>query len=194
MRKGAAQRMREVLNRTGAYRLTGETSGDWELNAMGTGLDRLSEGVDLLLSDLFVEDASTDHLDVWEGWLRPQRSQATTDQRRRMLRERLAVHPGKGSLAEYADMLWAAGVLGRLRETGTGLSVEAGGFLGLTETEVRRELDELLPAHLPWEIEPVFNWLTMEATGRTFRDWDALNLTWEELDSLTREEILEKKG
>ena len=190
MRTKSAQFMRELLNATGGYRLTGRTDGDWELEAAGSQLDLLSEEIETLYGDLFVHGATNDCLNHWESWLRPQRSAASIEQRRKMLMQQMAVCPTKGTLSEYDDMIYAAGVHGRLTENGGGLVVRCGGFLGLTETEIRRELDALLPAHLAWEIEPVFNWSTMEAAGRNFADWDALGLTWAELDRLTREEVL----
>lgn len=190
MRTKSGQFMRELLNATGGYRLTGGTEGDWELEAAGSQLDLLSEEIETLYGDLFVHGAADDCLNRWESWLRPQRSAASIEQRRKMLMQQMAVCPTKGTLSEYGGMIYAAGVQGRLTEKDAGLVVCCGGFLGLTETEVRKELDALLPAHLSWEIEPVFDWSTMEATGRSFADWDALGLTWANLDGLTREELL----
>lgn len=191
MRTKSAQNMRKLLNATGCYQLTGESSGDWELNAAGAELDLLSDEVDALVKDLFVQEASPACLDAWERSIRPQRSTAPTEQRQRMLRAHMAVCPLKGTLSDYDEMLRAAGVQGRLVEGENGLSVQCAAILGLTEAEVRSELDALLPAHLPWELAPVFHWLTMEACSRSFADWDALDLTWAELDGLTREELLE---
>lgn len=190
MRTKSAKFMRELLNATGGYRLTGGTDGDWELEAAGPQLDLLSEEIETLYGDLFVHGATDDCLNRWESWLRPQRSAASIEQRRKMLMQQMAVNPEKGTLSEYGSMLYAAGVQGRLTENDAGVVVCCGGPLGLTETEIKRELDALLPAHLDWKIEPVFEWSTMEATGRSFAEWDALRLTWAELDSLTREEVL----
>ena len=192
MRTRSAQYMRELLNATGGYRLTGESDGDWELIAAGSQLDLLSEELETLYGDLFIEGATADCLNLWESWLRPQRSAASIEQRRRMLMEQMAVNPGKGTLAEDRDMIYAAGVHGRAAEGEDGLILYCGGLLGLTEAEVRKELDALLPAHLPWKLEPVFDWSTMEASGRSFANWETLDLTWAELDSLTREEVLER--
>lgn len=190
MRTKSAQYMRELLNATGGYQLTGESDGDWELIAAGSQLDRLSDEIETLYGDVFAEGATAECLNIWESWLRPQRSVASIEQRRKMLMQQMAVNPAKAALSEYRDMIYAAGVHGIPEEEESGLTLLCSGFLGLTETEVRRELDALLPAHLSWEIEPVFDWMTMEASGRSFVDWDALGLTWKELDALTRDEIL----
>lgn len=190
MRTGSAQAMRELLNATGGYRLTGASDGDWDLLAAGSQLDLLSDEIETLYGDVFAEGASAGCLDLWESWLRPQRSAAPIDQRRRMLMQHLAINPEKGTLSEYGEMICAAGVRGKVAEGGSGLVVRCGGLFGLTEVEARKELDALLPAHIPWEIEFVFDWSTMETSGRSFADWDALKLTWAELDGLTREEIL----
>lgn len=186
----AAQHMRDLLNATGGYQLS--ETGEGELLAAGAALDLLSDGIEALVGDVFVLGASADHLDLWESWLRPQRSVAALEYRRKMLSRQMAICPEKGTLSDYKEMICAAGVLGRAAESESGVTVHCSGLLGLTEGEVRKELDALLPAHLPWEIEPAFDWLTMELGARTFADWDALKLIWAQLDALTREEVLER--
>lgn len=192
MRTRSAQYMRDLLGATGGYQFDAESVGDWELSAAGAELDRLSDELNALFDDVFVQKAAELCLNLWESCLRPQRSTATIEQRRKMLHQQLAVNPGKKTLDEYKDMIYAAGVHGRVTESSGGLTVLCAGLLGLTEAEAKKELDALLPAHLSWNMEPVFEWGTMEASGRTFAEWDALDHSWAELDALTREEILEK--
>lgn len=191
MRTKSAQHMRELLHAAGCGQLLEEPGGDGVLDAAGAQLDLLSDEIEALLCDLFLQGASIERLNVLEGSLRPQRSASPPELRQKMLRAHMAICPDKGTLADYGTMLPAAGVQGRLKEGEGGLRVCCAALLGLTEAEVRSELDALLPAHLLWELEPMFNWLTMEACARSFAEWDALDFTWAELDELTREELLE---
>lgn len=191
MRTKSAQNMSKLLHAAGCPQLAGGADGAGELNAAGAQLDLLSDEIEAVVKDCFLQGASQSRLDLWERSLRLQRSTAPIDQREKMLRAQLAVNPAQGTLSDYREMLRAAGVQGWLTEGETGLTVHCAALLGLTEAEVRSELDALLPAHLSWELTPVFNWLTMEACGRSFADWDGLDLTWAEMDSLTREELIE---
>ena len=189
MRKQAAERMRGILNNTGAYRLTGESPGDWDLNACGAGLDELEASMDTLLNDLFPLTMGEDRLTLWESLYRPQSSDAPLEERRKMLAARLGMNPGKFSPKDFSPMLWGAGIAGEVRETGTGLQVLVGKWLGVTQEEALRELDEILPAHLPWTWLEDMNWAKFDAWAPDFAFLDGKDLMWEELDSMTRQEL-----
>ena len=189
MRKQAEERMLDILNGTGAYQLTGTSPGDWDLNACGAGLDRLEASMDALLSDLFPPTMGEETLTVWESLYRPQTADGTLEERRSTLGARLAMNPGKFSPADFSPMLRGAGVAGELKETGTGLQVLVGKWLGVTQEEALRELDEILPAHLPWTWLEDMNWVKLDAWAPDFAALDEKGLTWEEFDGLTREEL-----
>ena len=189
MRKQAAERMRGILNGTGAYYLTGESPGDWDVNACGAGLDRLETAMDDLISDLFPPTRGEAQLTVWETLYRSQSADASLEERRKMLAERLAMNPGKLSPEDFSSMLWGAGVAGELRETEDGLLVLVGKWLGISEEEALRELDEILPAHLPWTWLEDMNWVKLDAWAPDFAFLDGKGLTWEEFDGMTQEEL-----
>lgn len=187
----ALSRMRELLNGTGAYRLTGESSADWELNACGAGFSLIEDEVQSLLNDLFPGSASSERLDLWEELFRPQPSAGTLEQRRAMLAARLSMNPQRLTKEDLSEMLPAAGVAGEVTEGETGLTVLAGRLLGVTEAEARAELDEVLPAHLPWTWDGSVNWAALDAWTRNFAALDARGLTWDDLDGVTREKLEE---
>ena len=189
MRKQAAERMRDILNGTGAYQLTGSSPGDWDLNACGAGLDGLEASMDELLADLFPPTMGEAGLTLWESLYRPQSSGAALEERRKMLAQRLGMNPEKFSRDAFSAMLWSAGVAGELRETGNGLQVLVGKRLGIPEAEMLRELDEILPAHLPWTWLEEMNWVKLDAWAPDFAFLDGKGLTWEELDAMTRSEL-----
>ena len=189
MRKQAAERMRGILNGTGAYFLTGESPGDWDLNACGAGLDRLESAMDDLLANVFPPTMGEARLTVWEHLYRPQSSGAGLEERRTMLAERLAMNPRKLSLRDFSSMLRGAGVAGELKETAEGLTVLVGKWLGVSEKEALRELNEILPAHLPWTWQEDMNWVKFDAWAPDFAFLDGKGLSWEEFDSMTQEEL-----
>ena len=186
MRKQAAERMRTILNATGAYSLTGESPGDWDLNACGAGLDRLETAMDDLLADLFPPTMGEGQLTVWESLYRPQSSDAGLEERRKMLAARLAMNPGKLSPEDFSSMLWGAGIAGEVREQGNGLQVLVGKWLGVSQEEALRELDEILPAHLPWTWLEDMNWVKLDAWAPDFAFLDGKGLSWKEFDNMTQ--------
>lgn len=196
MSEKASERMRRILNSTGGYRLTGESSADWEINACGAGLDSVEQAISGLLDDLFPPTASRARLDDWEKLFRPQPSSAGLEDRRAMLGERLSMNPGRFTPREFSPMLRAAGIAGEVLEESGGLRVLFGRCLGITEEEAKRELDDILPAHLSWEWDDSVNWTALDAWAPDFETLDSRQLTWEEMDGLTRDSLanLEKEG
>ncbi len=152
MSGGAAERIRQILNDTRAYRLTGETSADWEVNAAAAALDRLEEAMDTLFGDCFAATASAEQLAQWERIFQPDPSTADLEDRRKVLAARLSVRPTGFTPEDFARTLAAAGIEGTITETAEGLQVTATRLLGIPEAEARRELNLLLPAHIPWTL------------------------------------------
>ena len=186
----AVEQMRAALNATGLYRLTGDTPGDWELEACGAGFHMWETAFRELLGELFVTCAPRERLDAWEELYRPQPSCAGTEARRKILRELLAAHPDRPTAENLEDLLLGAGLLGAVREEEDGsVTVCLGRLLGLTQEAAELALDRLLPAHLPWKLEKSVTWASLDAHARTFEEWNAIYLPWEELDAWTYEDL-----
>ena len=77
------ENMRGVLNAAGAYKLTGDSAIDQELEAYGVGLKAIEEQAQRLEDDLFAVTAGEERLGVWERLYRRQPSWADPDTRRR---------------------------------------------------------------------------------------------------------------
>lgn len=184
---GAAERIRKSLNCVGVYRLTGESSADWEGNACAVALDALENRMDRALADVFIESAGSERLDVWERIFRPQGAEKIDD-RRRTIAERLAQNPMGFTVGSATSMLAAAGVSGEIAEGNDGLTVLIGRFL-LNRERAERELDEILPSHPAWVIDESVNWIALDAWAAEFDRLDSRGLTWEKIDTMTREEL-----
>ena len=73
---------------------------------------------------------------------------------------------------------------------GTIASVLGGEGLGPRRSDVmERELNQLLPAHLAWQWDQSVTWVALDAYPRSFADWDALGLSWTQLDQVTRADL-----
>ncbi len=187
----ALDRMRELLNGVGAYRLTGSSSADWELNACGAGFSLIEDGVESLLNDLFPDTASSDRLDLWERSCGLMPSAGTLEQRRAILAARLAMNPQKLTGKDFSAMLPAAGVVGEVVEGESSVTVLAGRLLGVSQEEAKAELDVVMPAHLSWTWDDSVNWAALDAWAEDFATLDARALTWEDLDGVTGEKLEE---
>ena len=186
----AGPHMKAVLEATGLYSFPGGAPAGWELDAMGAGFALLEDRFNGLLGDLFAATAGSARLNAWEALLRPQPSQGSLAQRRQWLTCRLALGPGGFTPARVQAMLPGAGVQGLVLEDGEGgLTVALGRLLGVTKAQAEKELSRLLPAHLPWQWDEGVSWLALDAYPRPFGEWDALALSWERLDAVTRQDL-----
>lgn len=189
----AAAHMRQVLEATGLYQLGEDSPTGWELEAFGAGFALLEERFDRLLEDLFPQTAGEGRVGQWEALFRPQPSQAALEERRGMVLARQALGEKPFTLAGVQALLKGAGVRGLVLEEAEGISVVLGKLLGVSKEEAARELDQLLPAHLPWDWEEAVTWVALDACRRTFAEWDGLGLSWAQLDEIDREDLEEEE-
>lgn len=185
----AQEHMAKVLENTGLYTLTGDSPAEWELAAYGAGFSLLEERFDKILADLFVDTASREMIASWEKLFRPQPSTAELENCRESVKRRFATHPDGFTPQAVEALLPGAGVYGQLLEKETGLVVLLGRLIGIKKEEAERELNQLLPSHLPWEWDESVTWVAFDAYSRPFQEWDGAGVTWEQLDQLAREDM-----
>lgn len=191
----AAERMRNILNATGAFKLSGETSADWETNSCGVGIDSLDEKITSLLCNAFAASAGENGLKSREkifGW---QTAGASIEDRRLSAAAQTAINPQKFTVEDLPQMLTAAGIVGDISEENGTLKILFGRTLGITKEEAKRRLEKILPAHLQWEWDETLNWAVYDALALKFSALDAQKMSWKKRESLTREQLEEyKKG
>lgn len=186
---GSAQRMREILNATGAYRLTGQSMIDSEINACAVAIDSFEDEMQAFLNNIFAATADKATLDRLEKLYRTQASSAELDDRREFVKARLAVNPTHFTTKYLPDMLKAANILGEAFEDNGKIRVLFGRAVGISPQWAKSELKELLPAHIEIVWDEAVNWATLTACINSFAHADSLALTWEQIDALTREEL-----
>ncbi len=186
----AAQRIREALKSTGSYTQSGYSSADWETAACGAGIDLADGEMESLLKDLFPSAAGDARLGSWEMLFFGQKETGPEDDRRRMVAGQLAQNPGRLTRADFSAMIEGAGIVGQVEEQSDGrLSVLVGRRLGLTEEGAKKALESILPAHLEWDWVEEMNWAALDAWPAPFETLDARGLTFEALDSMTRDQL-----
>lgn len=185
----ALEHMKQVLDRMGLYEFTGNSAVEWELAAYDAGFSLLEERFDKLLGDLFVDTASRERIAQWEALFRVQPALADLVDCRETVRQRFSIHPDGFKPQAVGEVLPAAGVRGLLLEETKKLVVLLGRLMGINQSEADRELDRLLPSHIPWSWDDTITWVAFDAYPATFQDWDELGHTWQELDQITREDL-----
>lgn len=185
----ALDHMRQVLENTGLYNLTGNSPVEWELAAYDAGFTLVEERFDRLLADLFVDTASREKIAQWESLFRTQPALGGLEDCRETLRQRFSIHPDSFTFQAVSDFLPAAGVRGLLMENNGSLVILLGRLMGVNQKEAERELNRLLPSHIPWSWDESITWVALNAYPAAFEEWDGLEKTWEELDQITREEL-----
>lgn len=185
----ALEHMNLVLEGTGLYHPEENQPLRWELAAYDAGFSLLEERFDKLLGDLFVATASREQLARWEALFRDQPALGDGEDSRETLLRRFSTHPDDFTPQAVEAILPAAGVRGKLLENGKNLVVLLGRLLGVNKSEAARELDQLLPSHLPWSWDESITWVALGAYAVSFQDWDGLGLTWEGLEAITRQDL-----
>jgi len=146
----SAQNIKKLMEETGIYKFSEENPLNAELLAYDAGFKILEDEFNLLFGDLFIQTASEENLNERELLFRPHKSLADIETRRRMLVERNSISENDYTEEKINKMLVAAGIDGYLTEKyNGGIYVNAANFLGVSQTEAKREFEALAPVHLP---------------------------------------------
>lgn len=181
---GVLENIRRILQATGLYALSPGGLSASELAAYGAGFAVFEAAYHRLQEDLFIQTASSELLDAYESLFRPVVSAEREETRRAMLLQRFSVSGQDNTRAKLEARLWAAGVQGTITEWhGGGLLIKARKLLGLSKAAVQQELNGLLPAHLPYELEYTpFSWA--DIIQLTWHEIEAKGLSWAGIEAL----------
>ena len=194
----AGERLRRRLNATQCFRLTGTTSADWETDACAVGLEELQQEMDDLLAGLFPATSTGAQLDFWEARYRPDPLEAEESVRREMLLARAGQLTGTEdpeAQEEWTRLMIAAGVKADVVADVTSdesprLLIRGAVHFRQPKAQVERELDQLLPAHLPWAWSDTLTWRGIEEVIPSMLEMDRQYQRWSGLDSMKLSELI----
>lgn len=144
--------IRRVLGATGIYQLTGDTPVDYEIDAYSAGLKAVEDALERLEKDLFARTATPECLAQWELLYRGQAAGGDLEARRKAAAQALSRRGGPVAVGNLEDVLETAGIRGTWEEVDGKLVIHAEEYLCTSETEAKRLLGRLLPAHWKWEV------------------------------------------
>ena len=147
----ARENMGKILMASGAYRLTGDSPLDWELDAYAAGFMLMEEGLRQAEADIFAAAAGTERLGQWEQYFLPGPAGCPVEDRRAIVSARLKARPGPVVLADVPELMLAAGIRGTAEEVEGVVKITPQEYL-LPEAIAQKELALLLPLHWQWEI------------------------------------------
>ena len=189
---GHGDYLRQLLAPLRVYRLEGTANGG-ELDAQGAALDAVQARLEDTQREMLVSTAEGRGLEAIEALLARRPVAGSLKRRREALAALLRIGGDSFTLAAINDNLKGCGINAVAAETGTAGQVKVSfpDVPGIPEgfEEMRAIIESILPAHLG--IEYVYwyiTWAVMEERFDTWGDIEALNLTWEELEKLVREE------
>ena len=189
---GHGDYLRQLLAPLRVYRLEGTANGG-ELDAQGAALDAVQVRLEDTQREMLVSTAEGRGLEAIEVLLARRPVAGSLKRRREALAALLRIGGDSFTLAAINDNLKGCGINAVAEETGTAGQVKVyfPDVPGIPEgfEEMRAIIESILPAHLG--IEYVYwyiTWAVMEERFDTWGDIEALNLTWEELEKLVREE------
>ena len=189
---GHGDYLRQLLAPLRVYRLEGTANGG-ELDAQGAALDAVQARLEDTQREMLVSTAEGRGLEAIEALLARRPVAGSLKRRREALAALLRIGGDSFTLAAINDNLKGCGINAVAEETGTAGQVKVyfPDVPGIPEgfEEMQAIIESILPAHLG--IEYVYwyiTWAVMEERFDTWGDIEALNLTWEELEKLVREE------
>lgn len=182
--------LKKALGATGLYRLDG-SNVEKELIVYAEELDRLNEKLGEMYREAFIETAQGYGLAEYEKIFSRERDSLSADKRRELIEKRmsltLADFTRKG--IEKALESFSLGFVMTEYPTLLKLNIIAqGDYTAAEEDWIREQTAKIIPAHL--EFQMVFNtlsWDEMDEKERIFSEWDALKMTWNDLDNMKKE-------
>lgn len=178
--------MKKELRATGLYALSGATLVDAELASYAAGLQPVSDAIEELQRELFVQTASGYGLSLRER-LFLLGAKGDEAQRRAAVTALGAATP-RGFLRESIQKtLCGAGVLCEICEKPEEQTIYLNmGTQADTIQEQTKKIEtakRFLPAHLGAELDfRSISWNNIDQAGGTFDTWDAKGLSWDSVD------------
>ena len=170
------------------YSLSGETLVDAELMAYDAGFSIIESRLTTLYNEAFIQTAEGYGLSRREQMLQLwQRPQSNITKRRELLIYRIAVAPNDYTLEGIISSVKAAGLNAHVLEDipNGRIKIIEDGFISDFENidAVKDEVRYMLPAHLDADFEiGNFTWEQFEASGVSFDNFNAKDITWAKFD------------
>jgi len=183
----ALESMTAALRTTGIYALTGKTVVDIELQSYAEELNLLYDAISLLEKESFAPTACDYGLcSRMRQYGLPQLDDP--EQNRAAVLAMGAVTPERCSKDDLADALRAAGLPCDIVENPAGQALYLNCPQEMADEDTRnaavRTAKLFLPAHLNAELDfRSISWDTIDRADASFDEDDALNLTWDAVDS-----------
>ena len=140
-------RMMTILGNTGLYRMTEHSFVAGELRAYAAGLGLVYDALEALQRERFLPTAGEKGLGLIESITGKEMEQAGLEERRTMLRYRLAITPNDFTRAKIEQALTAAGLLASVSEDPQGLYINVIRLLrpDISEGNIQSAAEPFLP-------------------------------------------------
>ncbi len=182
--------MVKTMKPIGAYTLDGTTYVDNELKAYAAELDRLSAEIEEVIKESIVTTAEGDGLRFYERLVGTLDDNTSTDLRREMIIYLLNLNMNDNTPDGIKKFFKSIGLECEITENPAIFDLyikPLGGEYSISERKyIINRAKDFLPCHLTFTIDfREATWADYDSKGRTFKQIDALGLSWEEFEQTT---------
>ena len=185
-----AQYLRELLRPLGVYDLEAPFSGG-ELDTEGQALDGAEGTLEEVGREEDLTAARDWGLERLAGLLARRPEAGTPEELGQALAALLRIGGDSFTLEAINDTISGCGIRAQVSETGVGsVQVRFPGTAGVPRDfeQLKKNVEDILPAHLAIEYWFWYlTWAELEAKFSCWADIEALNLTWEQLETYVGE-------
>ncbi len=184
--KHAYSSMVEALAPLSLYNF-GDTNISYELEAYALVLDEINTQLSRMLKECFIETASDYGLSNREIVIGAVRDDLSVTKRRNMLRLRESITSSSFTLSEIKKSLESFGLQSVIYEYPSLFTVvieAVGSYSSAQQAWIRAQVEKIMPAHI--SVQVIFGgptWSDSDAKNNTFSYIDALDLSWDDIDS-----------
>lgn len=188
----AIDNMTKAMQPLSIYSLGNYTAVYKELESYAVGLDILTEIADELVKECFIATASGYGLSIYEKLNGPERTDLTTEQRRKMLIQSVTLNCNDNTLEGVYKFFSSLGLECEITENPTVcdlyILVKGGTYSETEKKYIRDRAAEFLPCHLTFTVDfRTVNWGYLENLNLTFSEIEEKSLTWAEFENYEEE-------
>ncbi len=179
--------MKEALYPLDLYSFD-DTKISYELMAYSVVFDELNNELCTMLSERFVQSASSYGLSEREIVVGAQREDLNIEERREMLMLRNSLDNNSFTLSKIKNALKSFGLSCNVYEYPNQFVIvldAIGTYKSEQQAWIRAEVQKIMPAHL--QVQVIFggpSWDTIDQNNNTYAYLDSLDMTWDSIDNL----------
>lgn len=182
------ERIIKALEPVTAYSLRNYTTVYKEIDCYGTEFDSITEAVDNLIRECFLETAEEIGLSIYEELVGSRRDDLTLEQRRKMLKNLVTLNQNDNTLSGIKKFFTSVGLECEITENphicDVYILAKGRKYSDTEKAYIIERAKDFLPCHLTFTIDfRTSGWNEFESKNYTFAELESKNLSWKEIEN-----------